>query len=121
MVRVAIEAQFPFDRQILPGKRLVDLDQVDVVERQTGTPERQTRRRRRSHPHVSGLDADRRPRHQRGRAASDPRFATACSDASSTAAPPSTMPLALPAVTVPSFENAAGSFASPSSVVSGRR
>ena len=46
---------------------------------------------------------------------------TAFADARISAAPPSTMPLALPAVTVPSFENAAGSFASPSSVVSGRR
>ncbi len=42
-------------------------------------------------------------------------------DARISAAPPSTMPLALPAVTLPSFENAAGSFARPSSVVSGRR
>ena len=44
----------------------------------------------------------------------------AFADASSSAAPPSTMPLALPAVTQPFLLNAAGSFASPSIVVSGR-
>ena len=38
-----------------------------------------------------------------------------------TIAAPSTMPLALPAVTKPSFANAGFNFASPSSVVSGRR
>jgi hypothetical protein len=37
-----------------------------------------------------------------------------------TAAPPSTIPLALPAVTVPFFENAVGSLPSASMVVSGR-
>ena len=46
---------------------------------------------------------------------------TAPADASTSAAPPSTMPLALPAVTVPSFLKTGGSLASPSSVVFGRR
>ena len=41
-----------------------------------------------------------------------PRAFAPASEARITAAPPSTMPLAFPAVTVPSFENAVGSFAS---------
>ena len=50
-----------------------------------------------------------------------PWVITPSSEAMTSAAPPSTMPLALPAVTVPSFEKAAGSLARASSVVSGRR
>ena len=64
------------------------------------------------------LDADRRPADQpadRRR----PCAITAPADASISAAPPSTMPLALPAVTLPSFLKAGGSFASPSEVVFG--
>ena len=44
----------------------------------------------------------------------------AAPDASTIAAPPSTIPLALPAVTPPSFLNTGGSFARVSMVVSGR-
>ena len=49
-----------------------------------------------------------------------PRDFTASSPAITSAAAPSTMPLALPAVTTPSFLKAAGSFARISIVVSGR-
>ncbi len=45
---------------------------------------------------------------------------TASSPAMTSAAAPSTMPLALPAVTTPSFLNTVGSFARISIVVSGR-
>ena len=50
-----------------------------------------------------------------------PRALAASPEAMTSAAAPSTMPLALPAVTTPSFLNTVGSAASPSSVVSGRR
>ena len=50
-----------------------------------------------------------------------PRSRTARSDASTSAAPPSTMPEALPAVTQPFLLNTGGSLASVSMVVSGRR
>ena len=49
-----------------------------------------------------------------------PWVRTPCADASSSAAAPSTMPDAFPAVTQPFLLKAAGSFASPSSVESGR-
>ena len=56
------------------------------------------------------------------RPSGDPsRTAAVSSRATTKAAPPSTMPLAFPAVTSPSFRNAGRSRASPSRVVCGRR
>ena len=106
--------------EILRRERLVDLDQIDVVQRQAGPLEHLARRRRRTHPHQRRLDADVGPVRQPRRAASGRDPSRPAPDASSSAAPPSTMPLALPAVTQPFLLNAAGSFASPSIVESGR-
>ena len=58
---VAIEPELLLDREILAGERLVDLDQIDVVERQAGARQRLARRRRRTHAHQRRLDADRGP------------------------------------------------------------
>ena len=60
---VAIEAQLLLAREILRRERLVDLDQVEIGERQPGALERLADRRRRAHAHQRRLDADRRPRH----------------------------------------------------------
>ena len=67
------------------------------------------RRRRRAHAHQRGLDADRRPARSGAPSASAPRSRTARSEARISAAPPSTMPDALPAVTHPFLLKAAGS------------
>ena len=80
--------------------------------------EHHARRRRGAHAHQRRIDADGRP--GVSRASGFSRGLHAVSDARSSAAPPSTMPCALPAVTQPFLLNAAGSFASPSIVVSGR-
>ena len=61
---VAVEAELLLDRQVLSRKRLVDLDQVDGLERQAGTRERFPRCRGGTHPHQHRLDAGRRPFHQ---------------------------------------------------------
>ena len=117
---LTIEAELFFDREILAGERLVHFDQIEVVERQAGALERLPRGRRRTHAHVRRIDAHRGPRRQARDRASALSPAPPSPTPGSARPPPSTMPLALPAVTVPSFENAAGSLASPSSVVSGR-
>ena len=51
----------------------------------------------------------------------NPRFSAFSSDMTTTAAPPSTMPLAFPAVTVPFLPKAGFNFARPSIAVCGRR
>src|SRR5574338_245335 len=89
---LAVEAQLLFDGQILRRKGFVDLDQVHVVELKPGL--------------LQGFS---------------PRFSASARDITTTAAPPSTMPEALPAVTVPVFPKAGFSLARPSMVVSGRR
>ena len=60
---VAIEAQLLLAREVLRREGLVDLDQVEIVERQLRALERLADRRRRAHAHQRRLDADRRPRH----------------------------------------------------------
>ena len=118
---LAIQAELLLDGEVLRRERFVDFDQVDVGEREAGaSPARRAIAGAGPMPMIAGSTptvahagepADR----LRGRAPSRPSR-----DARISAAPPSTMPLALPAVTVPSFENAVGSLASPSIVVSGR-
>ena len=119
---LAVEPELLLHRQVLAGERLVDLDQVHVLRargpaassalRDAGTGPM---------PMISGGtpgDApgdDARQRLQARGAAPRPR------PAMTSAAAPSTMPLALPAVTKPSLPNAGLSAARPSSVVSGRR
>src|SRR5437762_13871701 len=44
---ISIELELPLDGEILTGERLVDLDEIDVVERQTGARQHPARRRRR--------------------------------------------------------------------------
>ena len=47
----------------LGGERLVDLDQVDVVKRQSGAVQCSPDRGHRAHPHVGGIDAGDADRH----------------------------------------------------------
>ena len=107
--RSRVEAQLLLAGEVLRRERLVDLDEIELVERQPGALERLADGRRRAHAHQRRLDADRRPRHDAARAASGRGLGGRLAEAMTSAAAPSTMPLALPAVTTPSFLNTVGS------------
>ena len=107
-------------RQHLRGERLVDLDQVDVVDRQPGALERLPAGGDRAHAHVGRVDAGGR-RSPRSRASGAlPRRSAARSEPTTRQAAPSLICDALPAVTEPPSRKAGLQRASFSSVVSRR-
>ena len=118
---LGVEAQLAHARDRLAGERLVELDQVEVVDRQTRAIQRLARGGDRSKTHGRRIDPGHRARHHAGNGP-PAELAGSCSEVTSTAAAPSLMPDELPAVTDPdpSFLNAGFSEASFSSVVSGR-
>ena len=90
------------------GERLVDLEQVDVVDRQAGLGERLARRRHRAGEHDGRVGAGERGRDDARRAASSPSSRPLASLPISTAAAPSTMPDELPAVCTCSMRSTCG-------------
>src|SRR5205085_2129645 len=56
-----VESELFFDRQVLPGKGLIDLDQIESVQTQSGPRQHLTRSGRRAHAHERRLDASRGP------------------------------------------------------------
>src|SRR5207244_7541080 len=61
---LAVETQLLFDGEVLRGERLVHLDQVHLLELHPRLLQRLPRRGRGTDPHVLGLDAGYRPRHE---------------------------------------------------------
>ena len=115
---VAIEAELLLDGEYCAANASLISMRSRSPSVSSGALERLADRRRRPHAHDRRLDADRRPRHDAGRAASAPRaFAASLAGDAPARRAPSTMPLALPAVTTPSFLKtpSAASPASPSS------
>ena len=120
LTRVGIEIECADDGQRLRGKRLVQFDEADVVEREAGLRER------------LGYGGDGADAHLFGQAAGDgvgdkagerlnPELARACAASMSTAAAaPSEVCEELPAVTVPCAWKAGLSWASASAEVSAR-
>ena len=95
----------------LRGERLVQLDEIDLVERQAGQLQRLADRRHRADAEALGLDAGRREGDEARRAASGRAPARSAADVTTTAAAPSLVCDELPAVTVPVAWNAGRSFA----------
>src|SRR5579884_1647814 len=111
-----IPAHILIDGERLGGKGLVRLDKIEVL----GLPARffkcLARGRDRSRAHHRRVDSSGRPRGNPGKR----RFSASFALITITAAAPSLMPEAFPAVTVPSLAKAGLSFASASSVVPAR-
>ena len=120
---VDVDAELAVGRDHLRGERLVDLDEVDVVDRHAGA--RQRLRERLDRPEAHDLRGQ--PGHaggrRSGRAASGRARRPCVSLMMTTAAAPSLSGQQLPAVTVPSGRNTGLQPATPSSVVpaAGRR
>src|SRR5271166_2139743 len=117
---VAIESQLLLNGEVLRREGFVHFDQIDVLQLQPGFLQRGLGRRNRSRAHDLGIDAGYSQLTIRA-IGFRLRFPASSSGIITTAAPPSTIPLALPAVTLPFLPNAGFSLARLSMVVSGRR
>ena len=116
---LAVEAELLLDGEVLRRERLVDLDEIDVADLEPRAVQRAADRRRRADAHDLRIAAGDAPLRER-RAASSRTCWPASFEQTTSAAAPSQMPDALPAVTTPSFLKTGGSLASVSSVVCGR-
>ena len=90
----------------LGGEGFVGFHQIEVGDLPAGLLQRRARRRDRADAHDRGIDTGLRPSRRCGRAASGRARLASSAVISTSAAAPSLMPEALPAVTVPSFLNA---------------
>ncbi len=120
LTRAGSSEQVPSARDDLGREGLVELDQVDVGEREARLLEQRADRGHRADPHARGLDA-RREVHATTRASgSTPALRASSSVARTSAAAPSVTPEELPACTVPFGSKTGSSRASASTVESGR-
>ena len=58
---LAIQAELFLDRQVLGRKRFVDLDEIEILQRQSGSLQHQAGRGRRTHSHQRRFHADNGP------------------------------------------------------------
>src|SRR5271155_1335531 len=124
-----VPAKILVDGASLRGESLVGLDQLEIVGRPAGCFERHATGRDRPGAHDCRIDAGRRPgndagerpppaaREAGGGGGPPPRFSASGAVINTTAAAPSLMPEALPAVTVPFLSKAGRSLARTSTVV----
>ncbi len=120
LTRAGIDAELAHDGDRLHRERLVDLEEVDVLQRPADLRRDLAHGFDRRHQHHLRREAARRLRRRCARAASCRARAPSSADMTTSAAAPSLTPGALPAVTLPSFLNAGFSAASASAVVSSR-
>ena len=88
-------------REHLRRERFVQLDEIEILERQTGPREQLAHRRHGADPHDARIDAGRRPSDDRAPAASRRSAEAFAALISTSAAPPSVIPDEVPAVMMP--------------------